>query len=66
MPLQPRSKTKQRYKVCARTLERWEKNPVLNFPKPTIINGRKYDDEAKLDIWDREMAGKAASAASAA
>ena len=50
--LQRRKATCARYDVCSRTLERWEKDPALNFPKPTIINGRKYDDPDALDAWD--------------
>jgi hypothetical protein len=49
----PRRKTCERYGVCDRTLTRWERDPRLNFPPPTIINGRKYDDEDRLTAWDR-------------
>jgi hypothetical protein len=49
----PRRKTCERYGVCDRTISRWEHDPNLNFPAPTIINGRKYDDEERLTDWDR-------------
>jgi hypothetical protein len=47
-----------RYGVCNRTLSRWDRNPELNFPKPIIINHRKYRDEAELEAWDRAQATK--------
>jgi hypothetical protein len=57
MPLQPRRKTaNERYGRSVRTIERWEANPKLNFPKSRIINGRRYDDTELLDRWDRECA----------
>jgi hypothetical protein len=52
----PRRKTCERYGVCDRTISRWERDPNLNFPSPTIINGRKYDDEDQLTDWDRANA----------
>jgi hypothetical protein len=51
----------ERYKVSDRTVARWERDPRLNFPKPLIINGRKYRDEAELDAWDRANAGRIAA-----
>jgi hypothetical protein len=45
-----------RYGVCNRTLSRWDRNPELNFPKPIIINHRKYRDEEELEAWDRVQA----------
>jgi hypothetical protein len=48
----PRKKTCERYGVCSKTIERWEKNPALGFPRALVINGRKYDDEDELDEWD--------------
>ncbi len=54
----PRRKTCERYGVCPRTISRWERDPRLNFPAPTIINGRLYDDEDQLTDWDRSHASK--------
>jgi len=51
-----RRKTAERYGVSTRTIERWEADPKLNFPLSMIRNGRKYDDDAKLDRWDAECA----------
>jgi hypothetical protein len=60
MPLQPRRKTAdERYHTSVRTIERWEANPTLNFPKSVLINGRRYDDTEKLDAWDRQCASAA-------
>jgi hypothetical protein len=59
---QPRSHTCRRYGVCARTVERWERDPDLNFPPPTKIRGRKYDDEDELTAWDNANAAKSRAA----
>jgi hypothetical protein len=42
-----------RYCVCDRTIARWERDPNLKFPQPTVINSRKYYDEDALNEWDR-------------
>jgi hypothetical protein len=49
----PRRLTALRYGVCTRTIDRWQNDPELGFPQPTVINKRKYDDEDKLTEWDR-------------
>jgi hypothetical protein len=51
----PRKMTCARYGVCTKTIERWEKNPALKFPRALVINGRKYDDEDELDRWDAKQ-----------
>jgi len=43
----------ERYGVSSRTSDRWVRDPELNFPKPTVINGRNYHDEDALTEWDR-------------
>lgn len=43
----------RRYTKTRRTIERWERDPELDFPKPLIIRGRKYRDEAELEAWER-------------
>jgi hypothetical protein len=48
--------TMKRYGVSRRTLERWEADPALGFPRSRIINGRKYDSEELLDNWDAACA----------
>lgn len=51
-----------RYGVCDRTVARWERDADLGFPRPTIINNRKYFDEDALAAWDRVQASKARAA----
>jgi hypothetical protein len=51
-----------RYGVTDRTISRWERDPELNFPQPTVINNRKYYDEECLTAWDRANVGKRAVA----
>lgn len=48
----------ERYGVTDRTVARWERDPGLNFPQPTVINNRKYYDEDQLADWDRANAGR--------
>ena len=61
MAMLPTPKTAQRYGVSTRTIERWRADPKLGFPDPIEINGRHYDDEDKLQEWERQRAaGKAA------
>jgi hypothetical protein len=59
----PDRKVCERYGVCSRTLARWDRNLNLAFPQPTVINGRKYRDEAELNAWDLRQAAKARAAA---
>ena len=53
-PIQPRRETAQQFGKTPRTLERWERDPKLNFPKHIEINGLKYDIVRKLQQWVRE------------
>ena len=39
--------------VAPSTLYRWDRNPQLGFPKPVVINGRKYRDEQQLEDFLR-------------
>ena len=43
---------KDRYGVSPMTGWRWDHDPTLNFPRPIVIRGRKYRDEAELDAFD--------------
>ncbi len=49
----------KRYNVCDRTIARWQASPTLNFPKPVVINGRKYFDDDELTAWDRSRTAAA-------
>jgi hypothetical protein len=51
-----RRKTAERYGVSVRSIERWEADPKMGFPKSIVRNGRKYDDDEKLDAWDAQCA----------
>jgi predicted DNA-binding transcriptional regulator AlpA len=46
--------------VTSMTIWRWERNTKLAFPKPTVINDRKYWHRADINAWMRKMVvGKA-------
>jgi predicted DNA-binding transcriptional regulator AlpA len=36
------------------TLWRWMRDPTLNFPKPTVTNGRNYFLRSDIEAWDRQ------------
>jgi hypothetical protein len=40
--------------VSAMCLWRWQRDPELNFPKPTVINKYPYTDLNQVDAWMRE------------
>ena len=42
-----------RYQISAMTLHRWQNSNKLGFPKPMIINRRKFFKEAELIQWER-------------
>jgi hypothetical protein len=44
-----------RYNKTTRTIDNWLANDELGFPKPIVINGRKYYREDELDEFDRRM-----------
>jgi hypothetical protein len=62
MPWQRRRKTAERYGVSVRSIERWEADPELGFPKSRNVNGRNYDDTGALDAWDAKCAAAAREA----
>jgi hypothetical protein len=43
-----------RYGVTVRSVDRWEEDPELQFPKPFVINTRRYWNLADLEIWERQ------------
>lgn len=43
----------RRYGICDRTIARWERDANLRFPKPVVINRRKYFRADELDVFDR-------------
>jgi predicted DNA-binding transcriptional regulator AlpA len=52
----PSRAVRERYQVTNRTLDRWILNEKLGFPKPIMINGRRYWDEAEIVEWERSRA----------
>ncbi|AZO38623.1 MAG: DNA-binding protein [Mesorhizobium sp.] len=49
-----------RYGISDMSLHRWLNNPALSFPKPMVINRRRYFLEADLVAWERARAANAA------
>jgi hypothetical protein len=37
--------------VCPRTLFSWVLAPDLNFPRPTLVRGRRYFSSAEIQAW---------------
>ena len=48
----------ERYRVCRRTPDRWLNNPELGFPKPMLINRRRYWTLGQLRQWERDRAAR--------
>jgi hypothetical protein len=49
----PNKAAAERYCVGVRTIDNWLADETLGFPKPIVINGRKYYIEDELDAFDR-------------
>ena len=45
-----------RYGVTDRTLDRWLDNAQLNFPRPLVINRRRYFFLDEIEEWERAQA----------
>jgi hypothetical protein len=43
-----------RYKVTTRTIDRWDQQPELGFPRALRINNRKYRRVNELARWERQ------------
>lgn len=41
-----------RYRVCRRTIGRWLESETLGFPKPLLINRRRYWRVAEVEAWE--------------
>jgi hypothetical protein len=55
----PTVKVAQRYGVTTRSIERWEEDQELRFPRPLVINRRKYWALVDLETWERRRAAAA-------
>ena len=53
----PGPKVRERYGVSDMTLWRWLRNAELKFPRPTVINGRRYWLLKELEEWEKARAG---------
>ena len=42
--------------VTGMTLWRWQRDPKISFPQPTVINTRKYWNRADINEWMRRTA----------
>lgn len=56
----PAPKVCKRFGVTGRTLDRWLANEDLKFPRPLVINKRRYFDETEIIAWERARAARAA------
>jgi hypothetical protein len=52
----PAADVLKRYRVCDRTLDRWLQRIDLDFPKPLLINRRRYWRVEELLNWERARA----------
>ena len=52
----PGPKTARRYGVSDRTIARWEQDETLGFPKPMLVNGRKFHPLDELEAWEKSRA----------
>jgi len=62
----PAPQLARRYSITSRTLDRWLEKESLHFPKPFVVNGRRYWPLATIENWERERAVASASARAAA
>lgn len=49
----PTRQVLERYSICDRTLYRWIRDETLSFPRPHVVNGRRYFSETALIEWER-------------
>ncbi len=47
-----------RYSISVRTLERWLRDPAIGFPKPMMINKRRFFRASDLHQFDAEKTGR--------
>jgi predicted DNA-binding transcriptional regulator AlpA len=46
----------KRYGVTSRTLDRWLADSAMEFPRPMVVNNRRYFSEEELTQWERARA----------
>ena len=52
----PTTQVANRYGVSTRSVERWQRDSKLDFPKPILINNRKYWPLSSIEAWERKRA----------
>jgi hypothetical protein len=57
----PTGQVAKRYGRNPRTIERWEHSVDLAFPRPLVINKRKYWSLEELEAWERARAALTAA-----
>ena len=58
----PAQRVRGRYGVSDMSLWRWLHDDEMGFPKPTVINRRRYWRVADLIAWERSRVGQSAAA----
>lgn len=51
-----------RFGISRRTLDRWLRDSVLNFPRPLVINHRLYFALGEIEAWETACAKRHALA----
>lgn len=59
-PLLTSADVMTRYSISDMTLHRWLKNQSLKFPRPLVINRRRFFRSEDLAAWEVERQGDAA------
>jgi len=60
--LLPARKVQERFDVVDRTLDRWVSDPRLQFPRPVVINRRRYFVEAEIEAFEQRRRAEATAA----
>jgi len=55
----PGLEVRDRYRVSDMTIWRWLHDDELKFPRPTVINRRRYWLIEELERWERDRAARA-------
>jgi hypothetical protein len=59
----PNEDVAERYGVGVRTIDNWLADDELGFPRPIVINTRKYYLEDELDEFDRRATFRGSASA---
>jgi predicted DNA-binding transcriptional regulator AlpA len=55
----PAAAVRRRYGVTDMSLWRWLRNEALSFPKPIVINGRRFWLQSSLEDWEASRSAAA-------